>query len=68
MRNKISDILRNLSVDWDQISNYQDQWIKAEFHFDYLNYKGREIKLEDVLNMIMDIINKGGNKNHESLP
>lgn len=59
MENEISDILRNLSVDFEQIDNASmNHWKKGEFYLEYINYKGREIRMEDVKDMIMDVIKK----------
>ena len=53
LKNKIWNILKNLSINYDQIDNYSDQWKNYEFYLDYVNYNGREVMLEEVLDMIM---------------
>lgn len=57
LKNKIWNILKNLSINYDQIDNYSDQWKNYEFYLDYVNYNGREVMLEEVLDMIMKEIN-----------
>lgn len=57
IKDKIWNILKNLSVNYDQIDNYSNQWKNYEFYLDYVNYNGREVMLEDVLDMIMKEIN-----------
>ena len=59
LKNKIWDILKNLSINYDQIDNYSNQWKNYEFYLDYVNYDGREVMLEEILDMIMTEIKSG---------
>lgn len=58
MGNKILDILKSLSIDFDQTDNYINQWRNKKFYLDYVFYEGREVKIEDVKELIMDEIKK----------
>lgn len=56
LENKILEILKKLSIDFDQTDNYTNQWRNKKFYLDYIYYGGREISIEDVKDLIMDII------------
>lgn len=58
LENKILDILKNLSIDFVQTDNYTNQWRNKKFYLDYVYYDGREVKIEEVKNLIMDEIIK----------
>ena len=56
IKKKIGEILSKLTVDDNQLANYENQWVGEDYYLDVLNYNKREIKLEDVLDMIMGVI------------
>ena len=54
--NKILDILRKLSIDFTMTDNYTDQWRNKKFYLDNVYYEGREVRIEDIKDLIVSEI------------